>query len=224
MALDSARRRRILSSGLTLVPPALLRTGGTMVDVGCFRGDWTEAALDLLGPRPVVAVEPDPAGAAELRQRFSSRPNVVVRECALAAEAGNHRLRLMSSGDFNSLLDPVGELDDFYGEIAPTGEAVVAVETLDRLLAEVDRVSVLKIDVQGMETAVLAGGEETLRRTDAVIMEVLFVHHYEGDRLWHELVPDLEGRGFYFHRFGTIWNSPQTGRALWADAVFVRSA
>ena len=46
-----------------------------------------------------------------------------------------------------------------------TSEVQVKMTTLDRLLVDLAEISLLKIDVQGYEKAVLAGAKQTLPRT-----------------------------------------------------------
>ena len=97
---------------------------------------------------------------------------------------------------------------------------VVEVPTarLDDLVDE--PVSVLKIDVQGNEAALLRGAERTLRCTRAVLIEVTFVSHYAGDTTFPELHRMMADRGWAL-RAMTRPHRGATGTALWADVCYV---
>ena len=101
---------------------------------------------------------------------------------------------------------------------------VVQVEatTVDELTRG-DPVALLKIDVQGAESMVIAGAGETLKRTAAVLLEILFVSHYEKDSDFADLNRAMRDRGFTLVGLGKPF---ATGRhpALWVDACYVQSS
>ena len=65
------------------------------------------------------------------------------------------------------------------------GEVKVEVETLDRIasLAEAEDDILIKIDVEGFELEVMRGGQETLRRATAVVVEVATIESDAAPRL-----------------------------------------
>lgn len=98
----------------------------------------------------------------------------------------------------------------------------VPVRTLDSVFAECDlqELDLLKIDVQGYELEVLAGGSGALRRTKLIVTEVSFFEHYKGQPLFPEIYAHLIGAGFGMRAtFGYVYDDQ--GRPLQCDAVFV---
>jgi hypothetical protein len=83
-------------------------------------------------------------------------------------------------------------------------------------------VAVLKIDVQGAELDVLAGAERTLEATEAVLLEVLFVAHYEGGAEFPDLHAFMKSRVFVLFGLSEPFSTPRH-RALWADACYVKA-
>jgi hypothetical protein len=81
-------------------------------------------------------------------------------------------------------------------------------------------VSILKIDIQGGEMDVLSNSRDGLQRTKSVIMEVTFTPHYENDSGFPELHHLMEAKGFGLYRLSSPYD--RGGRALYADAVYVR--
>jgi hypothetical protein len=100
------------------------------------------------------------------------------------------------------------------------GEVNVKKISYDQLVAKEVEVSMLKIDIQGAEMAVLANSREGLQRTKSVIMEVLFTSHYENDSGFAEMHQLMTQKGFGLYRLSSPYD--RGGRALYADAVYVR--
>jgi hypothetical protein len=99
----------------------------------------------------------------------------------------------------------------------------VPVTTLDAFAEErkLERIDVLKMDVQGMEPAVLAGAAGLLGRgaIEVVFTEVLFQPVYKGQGCPFEVCTILNR--YDYSLFG-IYNlyPTRTGRMLQADALF----
>jgi FkbM family methyltransferase len=136
----------------------LVRPGDHCVDVGANIGIHSLALATSCAPSgQVLALEPDPENASLCRRNLASNHISCVELLELAADdsEGARELFLNHSnrGD-HRLYQPEGE-----------GRSVfeVAAVRLDRLLAERGLVpAVIKIDVQGCESRVLAGASESL--------------------------------------------------------------
>ncbi|MBI1404211.1 MAG: FkbM family methyltransferase [Porphyrobacter sp.] len=155
---------------LTMLLGELLTPGMTFVDIGANFGTYTLFGAGRVGRHGrVVAIEPSPAIAELLRQSVEMNgflPNCAVVECAAGAEAGTlvlHEFAARQGG--NTMLPHIAErATAVYGESVTTRE--VAVRTLDAIVAEQDleRLDLVKIDVEGFEREVLMGSRETLAR------------------------------------------------------------
>ena len=213
---------RLQSLNLNLLPTgALAGPPATVVDVGANTGDWSAGLLNFYTPDRLICVEPDPKLASNLRDRFAALSAVRVFERAVGSTAGSGELKVMEDPVFNSLRQPTGHVRDLYPSTFRVLETVqVEVQTLDTLLADVPRVKLLKIDVQGFEREVLAGAAAVLRRTDFVLMEVNFKPHYEGEAGFFELDTIMQRHGFAIGNY----SGPKGGKreALYADVLYLR--
>jgi len=209
---------RGMGFGLHLVPDDVT-LDGLVIDVGANRGDFT-AAVRRLEPRSrVLAIEPLPGERARLHERFAGDPNVTIDGRALSDEAGEATLEVADWSVFSSLRPAHPDVMAMY----PPGTEVtdhvpVATARLDDLVDE--PVRILKIDVQGHELPVLRAATNTLTRTDAVLLEVTFVSHYEGDASFFQLDRFMGDAGFELFALGPPDN--HQGRSMWADACYVR--
>jgi FkbM family methyltransferase len=215
--------RNAWRSRLHLLPPDLDFAGGLVVDVGANEGSFTNAVLDLAPSARVLAIEPAPEPLARLRERFAAKPGVTIVGKAAAAGVGKAALHLTGHDHNSSLHRPRDEMLSLYEDPGWGVVGTVEVDTasLDELVPEDERVSVIKLDVQGGELDVLDGAHGTLERTAAVLMEVTFVSHYEGDADFQRLNQELLDRGFVLTAISEPGRTG-SGETTWADACYSR--
>jgi FkbM family methyltransferase len=147
-----------------------LAPGMTVLDIGSHHGFYTLLASRKVGPQGrVIAVEASPRERERLRLhlRINRCKNVTVESRALGEAEGMAELYLVSGGETgcNSLRQP--------NVAQPTERVTVSVERLDCVLQEqnIDRVDLIKIDVEGAELSVLKGSHDLLgRRPRPVIL------------------------------------------------------
>ena len=130
-------------------------TGGALLDIGANIG-LTCIPHAVIGDfRPVVAVEPEARNFACLEwNAASNQAEVVCRRAAVSSKAGQVRLQILSKPGSHRVGD------------APGGEPVEAI-TVDDLAAEIGRLSLVKVDVQGGEADVLRGASALLAERKA---------------------------------------------------------
>lgn len=142
----------------------LVHPGATVIDVGANIGVYAQFFASIVGAKGrVFAFEPDPVNARHLSTLARKCPVIEVLPYAAGDRTGT--LSLHQSRGFNF---------DHRTFAAPGDSASVVVDVvrIDDVEALRDaRVSLVKIDVQGAELAVLCGAAETLRRNaDAIVM------------------------------------------------------
>ena len=153
---------------------AYLRPGDTFLDVGANIGFYTLLAARLVAPDgPVHAFEPCSETFSRLEENVHlNRPgNVSCHRVALSSENAQARLTLANGGydAWNSLAAPS------MGECG--GSETVSTVTLDSFVREhglSGRRCTIKIDVEGWEAQVLAGGREFLSGDEAPLLCVEF--------------------------------------------------
>jgi len=205
-----------------MLPPWVDPMAGVALDIGANEGDWTAAALAAFPGLQVLAIEPAPAPREILQRRFAGEAAVTIDPRAVSDTAGTATFHATRASVFGSLLAPAASLDEMYGAPTEVLDAFdVETATLDEIVGE-RPVSLVKLDVQGGELAVLRGGPRTLQRAQALIVEVLFKHHYDGDATFPELHAALTELGFELIDLAPPFRLGG-GPALWSDACYARA-
>lgn len=205
---------------LQMLPSLSLLREGLIVDVGAHEGLWTRDVLEIAPASRVIAVEPQDDLRAVIARRFANDSRVTVIGRALADVEGTRQLHLMGASVNASLHPPHANMDELYRSGWDLQETVtIETTTVDALTAD-QPVALLKIDVQGAEHEVLAGAAQTLQRTSAVMLEVTFISHYEGDATFPALHERMDEAGFVLTGISPPATSP-AGAMLCADACYV---
>jgi FkbM family methyltransferase len=188
-AVDThARQAQLEAVGVQVALATALRGGGIYVDVGTNRGQVLREALRVAPNARHVAFEPIPALAASIARDF---PTVDCRPRALAATAGTAEFCHFTKLDGWSGLRRSPAISDERG--APE-YITVEVSTLDDELADLAP-SVVKVDVEGAELAVLQGGSGLLQDTRPLLIvehvaEATALYGASSEALW-DLLSDV---------------------------------
>jgi FkbM family methyltransferase len=209
------------ASGLDLLPPGHWRGLTTIVDVGANVGQWSTMLLDLITPKQLIAIEPEPAAFAELQRRLAQRHFVELHNTAIGDRVGRIKFHITHDTTGASALQPRPEMRELVGSNwSVRSEIEVPITTLDELLVRRDAISLLKIDVQGFEKAALTGARETLRRTDFVLLELNCMPQYEGGS-WFGEIHEMMTEENTFVLVDTSKPLRLNGRASMCDGLYV---
>lgn len=231
LAVRTRLHRRGLSIGsdpyVNRLSRALAVRGTTTVlDVGANEGQYG-ALLRAAGYRgELISFEPLADAHARLSARSARDLRWTSEQVAVGDEPGSATIHRAANSYSSSLLpmseahlaaDPTSRYD---------GDETVDVVTVDDVVTRrgiEPATTLLKIDTQGFESAVLDGATETLRTVDLVQLELSFVTLYDGQALHDELTARLRDVGLELHGLDPGIADPTTGRLLQVDALFARS-
>ncbi len=140
-----------------------LPRGGTFVDVGANVGWHTLPAARHIGREGrVYAFEPIPSNAASLRRNIelNGLPNVIVETRALSDRPGPRAMAMESPHSSNASMAPPGPDSPCF--------EVECVRFDDYVRSRgIGRIDLIKLDIEGAETAALRGMTGLLDRDDA---------------------------------------------------------
>lgn len=191
----------------------------SIIDVGASRGQFAVFARRAWPTAEIVCFEPQPDAAT--RARLVLGKSIAVHECALGSAASTSVLHLSADDDASSLLSIGRQAEEFKGT-DEVGTLDVPVRRLDEMVETAPaRPTLLKIDVQGSEMAVLEGAGVLLDAVDEIYCECSFVPLYDGQPLADEVESFLKERGFELVGTFNQWTTRE-GDPLQADFLFRR--
>jgi len=196
----------------------------TILDVGAHEGGYIREARSMGFYGQAFSFEPNPTVLPRIKDLARSDGKWEVIECALSDTDGTSQFNVSENEVSSSILD----MTALHVEAAPRSRYVRSIEVptarLDGAVADIgllpsDRL-LLKIDVQGAEHRVLAGGENMLAdpRCRALDLEISFKEVYDGQADYLDLMHKMRSFGF------EIWElmpgiAGPSGELLQADVL-----
>ncbi|OON68020.1 FkbM family methyltransferase [Hymenobacter sp. CRA2] len=142
------------------------RPESTCIDIGCHKGEVLDLMLAAAPQGRHFGFEPLPDLYAELKRRYADTGKAQILNVALSNATGTATFNYVISNPAYSGLQK--RTYDKPDEQDTTIE--VQTDLMDRVIADTQRVDLIKIDVEGAELQVLEGAVETLRRTRPVVI------------------------------------------------------
>jgi FkbM family methyltransferase len=226
LGLEVYRRGRAPSPCAALARELESRGIITVFDIGANVGQFAESMRRSGYRGRIISIEPLPAAHAELLKRAKRDSSWLVHPRGAATRSGGTIVINVSS---NSVSSSPLEVLPSHTSAAPESMTVAKVECtswpLDEIVGQychrLEPVFV-KIDTQGFEAEVLAGGTATIERAQGLMLELSLVPLYEGQSLWRTLVDQLEDRGLQIWRIDPAFEDRTSGQTLQVDAMFFR--
>ena len=196
----------------------------TIIDIGANEGQFAKKILTIFPDANLHCVEPLPDVYKKLCFNFKDLKNFFGYNVGLGEKEEEREIYNNEYSPSSSLL----EMEDlhktnfeFAVEVKSTQIPIRRLD--DLLLGKITVPLLVKIDVQGYELHVLAGGEDTIRQADIIIIEVSFYELYKGQPLFNDIYEYFNKIGFRY--MGNIEQllAPTNQRVLQADAVFINS-
>ena len=157
-------------NGEQLVQAAALKARDPVVlDVGGHFGEWSLSLLELSSKAPTLHVfEPSRVTAAQARTNLGDR--ATVHELGMSDHSGTASLHIVHEGAGSNSVVPFSS-----HEREAAGVESITLTTVDDFLSQqhIDRVTLLKIDAEGHDLAVMHGAGRTMaeHRVDMIQFE-----------------------------------------------------
>jgi len=194
----------------------------SIIDVGANVGQFAVASANIYPDSEVYSFEPLPECFSQLQDNSRPYKNITVCQMALGEEKGSVTFNVNKHSHSSSILPLSDNHKKSFPDAEVSHEIEVEVNTLDSALEAIELVSpvLLKIDVQGYESQVLAGSQKIFDKIDYVILESSFKPMYEGELLFLEIINQMKEYGFVFNRPVGWLESIGTGEIVQMDMLF----
>lgn len=197
----------------------------TVIDVGGSKGNAALQFHKLFPNAEIYSFEPLSDCFRTMNEKMGSVSGFHSFNVALSNDKGRDIIHRSSYSGCSSLR----KMGDLHKEAFPVTaggyDESIEVDTMDGVLSQfkLKENILVKIDVQGLEDKVISGGEKTLLRVKAVIIETSFVELYQGQPLFGEVYKLLSGLGFkYSGAWDPDFKNPLNGASLQQDSIFLR--
>jgi len=197
-----------------------------LLDIGAHVGQTSRELSRLYPTATISAFEPTPNTFKTLTANLAKLPKVTAFNLALSDRDGEADFNVSRNSQANSLLE--NDTDNLQGmrdAVEVVDKVKVKCQTLDSWLAK-QRLSsplAIKMDVQGAELLALRGASNALKNQIQIIMtEISIGRLYAGQADLFSVHEHLTSN-YDFDMYQIYRNRcDQDGRALWADALWIR--
>ena len=198
-----------------------------VLDVGANSGQYATGLRRAAFKGRIVSFEPLSGPFSLLERKASKDPLWDCRQCGLGDFDGTISINVAgNAGASSSVLPMLKSHQDAFPPANYIGTEDVLIRPLDSVAPEFLRptdVAFLKLDVQGFEKQVIAGGKSTVNdRCIGMQLELSFLPLYEGDMLIHEALDLVYSLGFTLTGLLPGFTDMRNGRLLQADGIFFR--
>jgi FkbM family methyltransferase len=196
-------------------------------DVGANSGQYVTELRRAAYKGRIVSFEPLSRPFSILERKASTDPLWDCRQCALGDSDGTVSINVAgNAGQSSSILPMLKSHQDAFPWANYIGTEDVPIRRLDSVSPEFlgpDGVTFLKVDVQGFEKQVLAGGKSTLdNHCVGMQLELSFLPLYEDGMLIREALDRVYSLGFTLTGLLPCFMDARNGQMLQADGVFFR--
>jgi len=199
----------------------------TILDIGANIGQSAKKFRREFPDAKIYCFEPLPEAYAQLRAWSETQNNVVhTFNVALGAEAGSVEMyRHIDHIASSSLLETTTTSTSLYPQTKNQEKVAIPLATLDEIGDGLDLEAdiFIKLDVQGFELDVIAGGKKTLAKARALILEVSLMPLYVNQAAFDGLVAELSEAGYdYAGNVDQVY--AKNGEVAYIDALFIHHA
>ncbi len=196
----------------------------TVLDIGANVGDFAFTIRPLLPTAHIYSFEPLPDCFQQMLVHLHGVSRFTAFNVALGDQSGELEFQRSSHSPSSSFLTMAETHKVSFPASAGSQAVKVRIERLDNLGTQLklDDPILVKIDVQGYEGHVLRGGQRTIQRAAAIIVETSFEPLYKNQPLFPDVYSILTEWGFTYLGPLDQFCDPHDHRPLQQDSLFVK--
>lgn len=186
-----------------------------IIDIGAAKGNWAEMVATIWPQAQILGVEPNESMRDQLEATSRALPNFKYT-LAFAGETESE-VQYVDHGTSTSLTEKTEGL-------SADQLCTAKVRPLDDILAEqgFGEPDFMKLDVQGYELSVLRGAPDSLKRGQAVLIEVNFFKYQPETPLAIDVINFMHEHGYTWYEIMGALRRPRDGALGQMDLMFVK--
>lgn len=200
----------------------------TIFDVGAYDGSISLKYNQLFPNAEIHSFEPFQESFSTLKSNTSDWKNIKIHHKALGEKTGTSKFHSNLFAATNSLLATHEDGEkNWGGNILSTKEVIdVSIITIDDFLKEtkIEKIDILKLDVQGAEGLILKGAEETIQenKINLIFTEMITIPTYQNQKEIGKMFSMYTDYGFDLFDLYNLSHS-NNGQLQFFDAIFINS-
>jgi FkbM family methyltransferase len=199
----------------------------TVIDIGANTGQFASWIHKILPQAFLYSLEPLDDCYEQLLENMKNVVSFRAFNFALGDKDSEQKIYKNEFSPSSSLLPMAETHKKVFPHTKKSTVEDIAVRKLDTVFRKIELEDniLIKIDTQGYEDKVIAGGREVISRAKIVIAETSFEELYEGQSLFGEIYDAMIKLGFeYKGGLDYARKNPTDGRVLQEDSIFVKKS
>ncbi|MEK7063013.1 MAG: FkbM family methyltransferase [Patescibacteria group bacterium] len=195
----------------------------TVLDIGANVGQFAKEIREILPDAQIYSFEP-------LKECFGKLPQGAslgkfgAFNFALGDKEETKEINKSSYTPSSSLLPMTNTHKTLFPHTKKHSQEKIEIKRLDDVAKDLklEKEILIKVDVQGFEDKVIAGGVETFKKAKVVLIENSFVELYESQPLFDDIYMKLKELGFEYRGALQQKIAKNTGQIISEDSMFIR--
>lgn len=195
----------------------------TILDVGANTGQFAGEIRTFFKDAYIYSFEPLEECFNELKTREQYDSKFKAFHFALGNSNSTDTIHKSSYSLSSSILPMSEKHKEAFPHTKDSTPEKIEVKRMDDISKDIDLTDniLIKIDTQGFEDKVIAGGPHTITRAKVIIIENSFVPLYEGQKLFSDIYSSLHNLGFTY-RGALHQKIGKDGEILFEDSIFIK--
>ena len=221
--IQSLKKSDFQENAFDVQQKLMLNAPNVIFDIGANRGDTAIKYSNLFPKATIFAFEPFEETFKKLKDNVKDYPNINIYNFAISDKIGETFFYSNKNEDTNSILpsSKIGLSSD--EQVKTIGQTIINTDTIDAfcLSHKIDKIDILKMDIQGAELMALTGAKKILaeKKIDLIYTETYFRRQYNTQPLFHEISKFLADYGYYLQDvYAPIYGN---GSIAWCDSIFL---
>tara|TARA_B100000989_G_scaffold109035_1_gene79972 strand:- start:1169 stop:1918 length:750 start_codon:yes stop_codon:yes gene_type:complete len=189
-----------------------------IVDIGCFRGIWTEKLLKFFPKSKYILFDADNKNIEYLEKIKSNNKNIDYKIKLLSDDEKDYDFFSMDSG--SSIFE---EQTNYSRKIKKIKSSLLCNELPNEL--KNTKSNLIKLDVQGAELKIIAGLKEFINNFEVIILEVSLHRYNKNSPLFYDVISYMQNKKYILY---DIYDLKRLGDRdsylLQFDCVFLRES
>jgi len=187
-----------------------------IVDVGCFRGVWTNRLLNFFPNSKYILFDADDNNIKYLDKLKSSNKNIDYKIILLSDDEKDYDFYSMESG--SSIFE---EQTNYFRKIKKVKSSLLYNELPNEI--KNTKSNLIKLDVQGAELKIISGLKELINNFEVIILEVSLHKYNKGSPLFYDVISHMQNNNFILYDIYDLKRlGDQDSYLLQFDCVFLR--